>query len=69
MKWKWRNDRRSERNLCNCVKKPEKKNWINMIVIDVIDFMFFLLTDSFFILIRNYNEIESNSVSLISESN
>ena len=20
--WKWRNDRRSERNLCNCVKKP-----------------------------------------------
>ena len=26
MKWKWRNDRRGERNLCNCVKKPEKKN-------------------------------------------
>ena len=25
MKWKWRNDRRSERNLCNCAKKPEKK--------------------------------------------
>ena len=25
MKWKWRNDRGSERNLCNCVKKPEKK--------------------------------------------
>ena len=25
MKWKWRNDRRSECNLCNCVKKPEKK--------------------------------------------
>ena len=24
MKWRWRNDRRSERNLCNCVKKPEK---------------------------------------------
>ena len=24
MKLKWRNDRRSERNLCNCVKKPEK---------------------------------------------
>ena len=24
MKWKWRNDRRSECNLCNCVKKPEK---------------------------------------------
>ena len=23
--WKWRNDRRSERNLCNCVKRPEKK--------------------------------------------
>ena len=23
-KWKWRNDRRSERNLCNCAKKPEK---------------------------------------------
>ena len=23
--WKWRNDRCSERNLCNCVKKPEKK--------------------------------------------
>ena len=22
MKWKWRNDRRSERNLCNFVKKP-----------------------------------------------
>ena len=40
-----------------------------MIVIDVVDFMFFLLTDSFFILIRNYNEIENNSVSLISESN
>ena len=26
MKWKWRNDRSSERNLCNCVKKPEEKN-------------------------------------------
>ena len=25
MKWKWRNDRRGERNLCNCVKKPKKK--------------------------------------------
>ena len=25
MKWKWRNDRCSERNLCNCVKKPEWK--------------------------------------------
>ena len=25
MEWKWRNDRRSEFNLCNCVKKPEKK--------------------------------------------
>ena len=25
MKWKWRNDRSSERNLCNCVRKPEKK--------------------------------------------
>ena len=25
MKWKWRNDRRSECNLSNCVKKPEKK--------------------------------------------
>ena len=25
MKWRWRNDRRSERNLCNCVKKREKK--------------------------------------------
>ena len=24
MKWKWRNDLRIERNLCNCVKKPEK---------------------------------------------
>ena len=24
MKWRWRNDRRSERNLCNFVKKPEK---------------------------------------------
>ena len=23
--WKWRNDRRSERNLCNCIKKPPKK--------------------------------------------
>ena len=23
MKWKWRNDRHSERNLCNRVKKPE----------------------------------------------
>ena len=28
MKWKWRNDRRSELNLCNCVKKPEKKKKI-----------------------------------------
>ena len=26
MKWKWRNDCRSECNLCNCVKKREKKN-------------------------------------------
>ena len=25
-KWKWRNDRRSERNLCNCVKRPEKNS-------------------------------------------
>ena len=25
MKWKGRNDSRSERNLCNYVKKPEKK--------------------------------------------
>ena len=24
--WRWRNDLRSERNLCNCVRKPEKKN-------------------------------------------
>ena len=24
--WKWRNDRRSERNLCNCVGKPEKNS-------------------------------------------
>ena len=24
--WKWRNDRRSEHNLCNCVKKPEKNS-------------------------------------------
>ena len=24
--WKWRNDRRSERNLCNYVKKPEKNS-------------------------------------------
>ena len=26
MKWKWRNDRRSESNLCNSVKKPEKNS-------------------------------------------
>ena len=26
MKWKWRNDCRSERNLFNCVKKPEKNS-------------------------------------------
>ena len=26
MKWKSRNDRRSERNLCNCAKKPEKNS-------------------------------------------
>ena len=26
MKWKWRNDRRSERNLCNWVKRPEKNS-------------------------------------------
>ena len=26
MKWRWRNDRRSERNLCNFVKKPEKNS-------------------------------------------
>ena len=26
MKWRWRNDRRSERNLCKCVKKPEKNS-------------------------------------------
>ena len=24
MEWKWRNDHHGERNLCNCVKKPEK---------------------------------------------
>ena len=28
MKWKWRNDRRSERNLCNCVEKPKKNSGI-----------------------------------------
>ena len=27
MKWRWRNDRRSEHNLCNCLKKPEKKKF------------------------------------------
>ena len=26
MKRKWRNDRLGERNLCNCVKKPEKNS-------------------------------------------
>ena len=26
IKWKWRNCRRSERNLCNCIKKPEKNS-------------------------------------------
>ena len=26
MKWKWRNDSRSERNLCHCLKKPEKNS-------------------------------------------
>ena len=26
MKWKWTNDRRSERNLCNLVKRPEKNS-------------------------------------------
>ena len=32
--WKWRNDRRSERNLCNCVKKPEKNSlYINVCVV------------------------------------
>ena len=25
MKWEWRNDRRSERNLCNCLKEAWKK--------------------------------------------
>ena len=25
--WRWRNDLRSERNLCNCVRKPEKKKF------------------------------------------
>ena len=29
MKWKWRNDRRSERNSCNWVKKPEKNSGLN----------------------------------------
>ena len=29
MKWKWRNDRRSERNLCNCVRKPENNSGSN----------------------------------------
>ena len=31
MKWRWRNDRRSERNLCNCVKKPEKNSGIQVL--------------------------------------
>ena len=26
VKWKWRKERRSKRNLCNCVKKPEKNS-------------------------------------------
>ena len=26
MKWKWRNDSRSERNLCNCLKKTKKNS-------------------------------------------
>ena len=29
MKWKWSNDRRSQRNLCNCIKKSEKKREVN----------------------------------------
>ena len=29
MKWKWRKDRRSERNLCNCVNKPKKNQDFN----------------------------------------
>ena len=33
MKWKWRNDRRSERNLRNCVKKPEKNSALILSVI------------------------------------
>ena len=28
--WKWRNDRRSERNLFNCVKKPEKNSGLQL---------------------------------------
>ena len=31
MKWKWRNDRHSEHNLCNCVKKPEKNSFKTLI--------------------------------------
>ena len=30
MKWEWRGDRRSERNLCNCVKKPEKISGLDL---------------------------------------
>ena len=26
MKWRWRNDRHSELNLCNCMKNPEKNS-------------------------------------------
>ena len=35
MKWKWRNDRRSEHNLCNCVKKPEKKSGLQLQSVDL----------------------------------
>ena len=28
--WKWRNDRRTERNLFNCVKKPEKNSGLQL---------------------------------------
>ena len=74
MKWKWRNDRRSECNLCNCVKKPEKKlkSWkifqaslCNCINCVHCDDHFFIFVRRIHVLITNLRIIIINSTSEI----
>ena len=43
MKWKWTNDHCSEHNLCNCIKKPEKKKFTTSTGFESVTSRFFRL--------------------------